>query len=538
MIIRYRAMDTMLGILFFFLALSLSPFLSLSLLTRVVEETMYLKFEKKLLFLFLYSFLTKFEVNFEKKMGDSSKLSHEEQLEKVKEICQAFVLTNEQLHTIKESFLSEIQKGLKKESNNTASIKCWPTYVHEFPTGCEYGMFLVVEVGGSNFRISCIHLKGPRDYSANKESFDLSMQLQSGNVDNIFDRITDSLYKFLKDNDLLREPLALTLCLSYVLFNTSLNTAVIKDFTKDVYVQRLLNRNVVTLLQDAIERRKGLRVTVVAVLNDCTAALLCSNRFGNDCSISVMVGSTCNAVYVENADEIELFESEKSDGIKCMVVDTLWGDFGSNGHLDAITTEFDKQLDEVSSNVGKHKFVKMTAGYYMGELVRQVFASCIEKGILFEGNTSSILSTPFKFMSHHISTMLSEEDNSYDHMRLIFDKLGITQPPDNECAKAHYIMNTITQRSAHLVACGIASLMEKINQKHIGVAMGGGFYSKTRIYKDLVEKKLKELLGESRTFEIKSKEGSVAVGSALLAAMSTRSEFLFESDEMKTHFPC
>ncbi|TMW53060.1 hypothetical protein DOY81_001788 [Sarcophaga bullata] len=471
-------------------------------------------------------------------MGETSKLSHEEQFEKVKEICQPFLLTNEQLQTIKESFLSEIQKGLKKETNKASSIKCWPTYVQEFPTGCEYGMFLVVEVGGSNFRISCIHLKGPRDYNANKETFDLSTQLENGDVSIIFDRITECLHKFLKGNDLLREPLALTLCMTYVLFNLSLNKAVVKDFPKNVYVQGLVNKDVVSLLQDAIERRKDLRVTVVAVLNDCTAALLCSNHFENVCSIGVMIGSTCNAVYVENADEVELFESNSNNGIKRIVVDTLWGEFGSNGHLDAITTEFDKKLDHVSSNEGKHKFVKMTAGYYMGELARQVFASCIEKGILFEGTTSSVLSTPFKFMSHHVSTMLSEEEDSYDHMRLIFDKLGITQPPDNECAKAHYIMRSITQRSAQLVACGIASLIEKINQTHTGVAMGGGFYFKSRIYKDLVEKKLKELLGESRTFEIKSKEGSVAVGSAILAAITTRSEFLYESEEMKTLFSC
>ena len=68
-------------------------------------------------------------------------------------------------------------------------------------------------------------------------------------------------------------------------------------------------------------------------------------------------------------------------------------------------------------------------------------------------------------MSHHVSTMLSEEDDSYyDHMCLIFDQLGIIQPPCNECAKTDFIMHAITQGSVHLVACDIASLMGNINQ--------------------------------------------------------------------------
>lgn len=466
-------------------------------------------------------------------MSELAKLSHEEQFKKVKDICQPFLLTDEQLITIKDSFLSEIQKGLRKATNETSSIKCSPTYVYEFPTGCEHGMFLVMKMGGKKFHISCIHLKGPRDYSVQKCVYDMSHQLESENIQILFDRITECLHIFLKEHDLLREPLSLTLCLTYICHCKSLTNCEVRGFTKNMIKPVLLNRDVVVLLREAIERRKDLRIKIVAVVNDCTAALLCSNQFENVCKIGVTIGSSCNAAYVEETNEIELLGEEDSSEIKHMVINTDWSEFGSNGHLDAIYTEFDKQLDQVSSNQGKQKFIKMTAGFYMGELARQVIAHCIKEGILFEGRTSPVLSSPFKFIAKDVSSMLAEDEGCYDRMRLIFDTLGISQPPEHEFVKVHYILQAITQRSANLVACGIASLMEKINETHTGVAMCGSFFFKSRIYKDLLEKKLTKILDGKRTFVIKAKEESVAVGAAILAAITTRHEFLFESDEIK-----
>jgi hexokinase len=45
------------------------------------------------------------------------------------------VLTDEKLVEIRDRMLTEIVKGLNKETNAEATIKCFPTYVRELPNG-------------------------------------------------------------------------------------------------------------------------------------------------------------------------------------------------------------------------------------------------------------------------------------------------------------------------------------------------------------------------------------------------------------------
>ena len=46
-----------------------------------------------------------------------------------------------------------IEMGLKKDTHSASSVKCFPTYVRELPTGNECGKFLALDLGGTNFRV-------------------------------------------------------------------------------------------------------------------------------------------------------------------------------------------------------------------------------------------------------------------------------------------------------------------------------------------------------------------------------------------------
>lgn len=45
------------------------------------------------------------------------------------------VLTDDQLLQVRDHMLAEVIKGLNKETNAEATIKCFPTYVRELPNG-------------------------------------------------------------------------------------------------------------------------------------------------------------------------------------------------------------------------------------------------------------------------------------------------------------------------------------------------------------------------------------------------------------------
>lgn len=53
-----------------------------------------------------------------------------------------------------------IEKGLNAKTHKTATVKCFPTYVRELPSGSEVGKFLALDLGGTNFRVVLMEI-GP-----------------------------------------------------------------------------------------------------------------------------------------------------------------------------------------------------------------------------------------------------------------------------------------------------------------------------------------------------------------------------------------
>jgi hexokinase len=52
----------------------------------------------------------------------------------------------------------QIEKGLDKSTHDAASVKCYPTYVRQLPSGGESGKFLALDLGGTNFRVVLIDI--------------------------------------------------------------------------------------------------------------------------------------------------------------------------------------------------------------------------------------------------------------------------------------------------------------------------------------------------------------------------------------------
>lgn len=66
-----------------------------------------------------------------------------------------------------------------------------------------------------------------------------------------------------------------------------------------------------------------------------------------------VAGTGCNACYVEKIENVELFDGDKSKPY--VIVNTEWGNFGANGALDDILTEYDREIDRNSLNPGKQR---------------------------------------------------------------------------------------------------------------------------------------------------------------------------------------
>ena len=84
---------------------------------------------------------------------------------------------------------------------------------------------------------------------------------------------------------------------------------------------------------------------VVALVNDTIGTQLAVGYGDPDCHIGLILGTGCNACYMENLDKVGKFPGNRSRYYQ-VIINTEWGAFGDDGNLENWLTEFDKELHE------------------------------------------------------------------------------------------------------------------------------------------------------------------------------------------------
>ncbi len=70
------------------------------------------------------------------------------------------VINNDHISRMERTLREAIGRGLSKKTHAEATVKCFPTYVRELPSGTERGKFLALDLGGTNFRVVLIEIEG------------------------------------------------------------------------------------------------------------------------------------------------------------------------------------------------------------------------------------------------------------------------------------------------------------------------------------------------------------------------------------------
>ena len=101
-----------------------------------------------------------------------------------------------------------------------------------------------------------------------------------------------------------------------------------------------------------------MNITVSAILNDTTGCLIACAYKRHDCAIGVIIGTGTNASYVEDINNVELYNGHKGRKRE-VVINTEWGALGNTGSLDFIRTKYDHLVDTNSKNQGKQVYEKL-----------------------------------------------------------------------------------------------------------------------------------------------------------------------------------
>jgi hexokinase len=451
-------------------------------------------------------------------------LSHSEEVQRA---CKAMELSDDNLRTIMERMNSSYDEGLAKKDH--AAVKQLPSYVRSVPNGTEKGDFLALDLGGTNFRVLLIRIDKNESEMTSK-IFRVPESLMRGTGEKLFDHIAECLAKFMEEHDLMnREKLPLGFTFSFPCRQEGLTCARLVNWTKGFKASGVEGEDVVKLLRDACHRRGDVDIDVVAVLNDTTGTMMACAFKENTCQIGVICGTGSNACYMENLDKIPKIAGEcnpAEDGLPNeMCVNTEWGGFGDDGKLDEFRTKYDKIVDDNSINKGQQLFEKMVAGMYLGEIVRVILEDLAKEGHLFGGDFDAISEPgcfPTKFLSEIEGEMQGEEEGIFVKTQSILEEIGIISVSQTDCANVAYVCSVVSNRAAHMVAAGIASLLKRMKKPYVTVGVDGSVYRFHPTFPAALDQKIDDLLDENVEFQLMLSEDGSGRGAALVAAVATR----------------
>lgn len=227
---------------------------------------------------------------------------------KVRRLCKSFVLSNSKLKEFMNRMDNCIDQGLRKDTHPTATIKCWQTYVQDMPTGNENGIFLALDLGGSNFRVLKLQLGLDKFFKMEQEIFECSKELMTGSGEKLFDYIANCLNSFVisKEIDSKTCSMPLGFTFSFPMSQSGIDSGILVKWTKGFTCDGVVGKDVVQLLTKSIENIPDLNIKICSILNDTVGTLMSCAWMNPKTKIGLIIGTGCNCCYLEKVNSYKL----------------------------------------------------------------------------------------------------------------------------------------------------------------------------------------------------------------------------------------
>ncbi|XP_032550052.1 hexokinase HKDC1 isoform X3 [Chiroxiphia lanceolata] len=386
-------------------------------------------------------------------------------------ILAPFLLSLETLREVRNKMRTELEYGLKRETQANATVKMLPTYVCGTPDGTEKGKFLALDLGGTNFRVLLVKIKSGRRRSVQmyNKIFAIPLEIMQGTGEELFDHIVQCIADFLEYMGIKGARLPLGFTFSFPCRQASIDKGTLVGWTKGFKATDCEGEDVVDMLREAIRRRNEFDLDIVAVVNDTVGTMMTCGYEDPNCEIGLIAGTGSNVCYMEDMKNIEIVEGNEGK----MCINTEWGAFGDNGCIDNIRTKYDKEVDEGSLNPGKQ--------------------------------------------SDRLALL---------QVRRILQQLGL----DSTCEDSiivKEVCGVVSQRAAQLCGAGLAAIVEKkrenrgVERLQITVGVDGTLYKLHPHFSRVLQETVKELAPQCDVTFMLSEDGS-GKGAALITAVAKR----------------
>ncbi|XP_029089039.1 glucokinase isoform X1 [Monodon monoceros] len=404
-----------------------------------------------------------------------------------------------------------------------------PSGAHEtdvlLSVAAEVGDFLSLDLGGTNFRVMLVKVgegeEGQWSVKTKHQMYSIPEDAMTGTAEMLFDYISECISDFLDKHQMKHKKLPLGFTFSFPVRHEDIDKGILLNWTKGFKASGAEGNNIVGLLRDAIKRRGDFEMDVVAMVNDTVATMISCYYEDRRCEVGMIVGTGCNACYMEEMQNVELVEGDEGR----MCVNTEWGAFGDSGELDEFLLEYDRVVDENSLNPGQQLYEKLIGGKYMGELVRLVLLKLVDENLLFHGEASEKLRTRGAFETRFVSQV---ESDSGDRKQIynILSTLGL-RPSATDCDIVRRACESVSTRAARMCAAGLAGVINRMRESRsedvmrITVGVDGSVYKLHPSFKERFHASVRRLTPSCEITFIESEEGS-GRGAALISAVACK----------------
>jgi hexokinase len=107
-------------------------------------------------------------------------------------------ISDDQLLHIMHILEEEMSAGLSPSTHKRATVKMFPTYVRSTPRGTETGQVLALDLGGTNFRVLLIDLRGNTRVELTSKIFVIPQSIMIGDGKHVRHRTISSCLSLKK----------------------------------------------------------------------------------------------------------------------------------------------------------------------------------------------------------------------------------------------------------------------------------------------------------------------------------------------------
>ncbi|KAH9889176.1 glucokinase [Xylariomycetidae sp. FL2044] len=491
--------------------------------------------------------------------------------EETKRITAQFDYTDDDVNKGVKEFLRQMNDGLHQDGTSLSQI---PTYVTGVPNGTEKGLYLAVDLGGTNFRVCSIHLNGDTTFNLTYSKVAIPKELMvAKTAQDLFGFLAKQIETFLKTHhedhfeahirrrntvstpDGFRDEhiFRLGFTFSFPVQQFGINKGTLIRWTKGFDIPDAVGKDVCALLQQEIDLLH-LPVKVAALVNDTVGTLMARSYTSpgkTQTLLGAIFGTGTNGAYVEKVTKIQKAvegEFDKTTGL--MVINTEWGSF--DNQLNVLpNTSYDIELDQKSVNPGIQIFEKRVSGMFLGEIVRLVISGMAKDkaSSLFTDADSSTndwksttnvgpssgLHTQWGLDSSLLSIAAADNTPSLNTLRQELEKeLQIYSASREDAQTVKDVAYAVGRRAARLSAVALGAVvlqsgrLDEKTDEPIDIGVDGSLVEHYPYFTEMIYEALAAIegIGSEGAKRIRigiAKDGS-GVGAALIALVAAQME--------------